>query len=141
MRIPVIILASLLPATLTWSQTRELGGEGELLDGIAAVVDSGIVLKSELGQRLDVVMGNLRRAQLEAPPEQRRPLPPLSIIESQVLDQLILRQIQLQRAERFGIEVSDERLNQAISSIAGENGLTFDQMPAALAAEGIDYAM
>jgi peptidyl-prolyl cis-trans isomerase SurA len=141
MRIPALILLTLLPVAQTWPQTRELGGEGELLDGIAAIVDSGIVLKSELTQRLDVVMANLRRAQLEAPPEQRRPLPPLSVIESQVLDQLILRQIQLQRAERFGINVSDERLNQAISSIASENGLTLDQMPTALAGEGIDYAM
>ncbi len=135
------IPAGLLLATQAWPQTRELGGTGELLDGVAAIVDSGIVLKSELTQRLEVVMANLRQAQLEAPPEQRRPLPALSVVESQVLDQLILRQIQLQRAERFGIEISDEMLNQAIGSIARDNGLTLDQMPAALASDGIDYAM
>lgn len=141
MRYPILIATSLLLANQAWTQTRELGGTGELLDGVAAVVDSGIVLKSELAQRIDVVMDNLRRAQLEAPPEQRRPLPPLSIVESQVLDQLILRQIQLQRAERFGITVSDEMLNQTLTSIAQENGFTLDQMPAALASEDIDYAM
>jgi peptidyl-prolyl cis-trans isomerase SurA len=141
MRSLIWIPASLLLATQAWPQTRELGGSGDLLDGVAAVVDSGIVLKSELAQRMDVVMDNLRRAQAEAPPEQRRPLPPLSVVESQVLDQLILRQIQLARAERFGITVGDEMLNQALGSVARDNGLTLDQMPAALAAEGIDYAM
>lgn len=135
------IPAGLLLAAQAWPQTRELGGQGELLDGIAAVVDSGVVLKSELDQRTRIVMANLRQSQRQAPPEQRRPLPPLSVVEGQVLDQLILRQIQLQRAERFGIEVSDEMLNQALSSIAQDNGMTLDQMPQALAAEGIDYAM
>jgi peptidyl-prolyl cis-trans isomerase SurA len=124
-----------------WPQTRELGGTGELLDGVAAVVDNGVVLRSELTQRLDIVMANLRDAQRQAPPGERRPLPPLSVVESQVLDQLILRQIQLQRAERFGITVSDEMLNRAVSSIAEDNGLSLDQMPAAMAAQGVDYAM
>jgi len=140
---PQIWLAAglILAATQAWPQTRELGGTGELLDGVAAVVDSGIVLKSELAQRTDIVMANLREAQRQAPPEQRRPLPPLSVVESQVLDQLVLRQIQLQRAERFGINVGDELLNEALTSVAQDNGLTLDQLPNALAAEGIDYAM
>jgi peptidyl-prolyl cis-trans isomerase SurA len=141
MRFLILIPAGLLLANPAWTQTRELGGTGELLDGVAAVVDSGIVLKSELSQRVEVVMANLRQAQRDAPPEQRRPLPPLSVVESQVLDQLILRQIELQRAERFGIDVSDEMLNQAISTVARDNGLTLDQMPTALASEGIDYGM
>ena len=128
-------------ATKAWTQTRELGGTGELLDGVAAIVDDGVVLTSELNQRVAVVMDNLRLAQAAAPPEQRRPLPPLSILEEQVLEQLILRQIQLQRAGRFGIVVSDEILNQALGTLAQDLGLTFETLPAALASEGIDYAM
>lgn len=136
------ILALLMVlATQAWTQTRELGGTGELLDGVAAIVDDGVVLTSELNQRVVVVMDNLRLAQGAAPPEQRRPLPPLSILEEQVLEQLILRQIQLQRAGRFGIVVSDEMLNQALGTLAQDLGLTFETLPAALASEGIDYAM
>jgi peptidyl-prolyl cis-trans isomerase SurA len=134
------IAAGVLLASQAWPQTRELGGTGELLDGVAAVVDSGVVLKSELTERLDLVMANLREQQRQMTAEERRPLPPLSVVEDQVLDQLVLRQIQLQRAERFGIVVGDEMLNAAISSVASENGLTLEQMPAALASEGIDYA-
>ena len=140
MRTLIFIAASVLLASQAWPQTRELGGTGELLDGVAAIVEDGVVLKSEVTDRLDLVMENLRVQQSEMLPEERRPLPPLSVVEEQVLDQLVLRQIQLQRAERYGIVVGDEMLNQAISSVANENGITLEQMPAALAAEGIDYA-
>ena len=85
------------------AQTRELGGTGELLDGVAALVEDGIVLKSELNQRIAIVIDNIRASQAQLPPEQRRQLPPLSVLEEQVLEQLILQQIQLQRARRFGI--------------------------------------
>jgi peptidyl-prolyl cis-trans isomerase SurA len=52
-----------------------------------------------------------------------------------------LKEVQLQRAERVGITVSDELLNQALSTVAENLGITLDELPAALAAENIDYAM
>jgi len=136
-----LFAALTISATQAWAQTRELGGTGSLLDGVAAIVDDGVVLKSELTLRVAVVLDNMRMAQLEAPPEQQRALPPVSMVEEQVLEQLILRQIQLQRAERFGIVVNDEMLNQALSTMSQDLGLTFESLPAALASEGIDYAM
>lgn len=141
--LPTILTATtlLLASPHVLTQTRELGGTGELLDGVAALVDEGIVLKSELNQRIGIVIDNLRASQAQVPPAQRRPLPPLSVLEEQVLEQLILQEIQLQRAARFGITVGDDVLNQSIASIARSNGLTLEQMPAALAQEGIDYAM
>ncbi|HEX6997400.1 MAG TPA: peptidylprolyl isomerase [Gammaproteobacteria bacterium] len=136
-----VLLGALLAAPQALPQTRELGSSGELLDGIAAVVDDGVVLKSELEQRLELVMQSLREQQAQLPPAQRRPLPPLSALERQVLDQLILREVQLQRAKRLGITVSDDQLNQALSNVARNLGLTLEELPAALAAEGIDYAL
>jgi peptidyl-prolyl cis-trans isomerase SurA len=121
------------------AQTRELGSSGELLDGIAAIVDDGIVLKSELEQRLALVIATLRQQQAQLPAQQRPQLPPLSVLEQQVLEQLILEQVQLQRARRIGIQVSDQVLNQALSNVAASLGLTFEQLPAALASEGLDY--
>ena len=121
------------------AQDRELGAGGELLEGVAAVVDEGVVLKSELTERLELVMQNLQRQQAEAPPEQRRPLPPVSVIEQQVLDQLILREIQLQRADRVGITVSDDLLNEALSRVAQNLGYTLEELPTVLASQNIDY--
>ncbi len=117
---------------LAHGQTRDLGAGGELLDGVAAIVDEGVVLKSELERQVAVIIERLR--------QQDTQLPPLSVLESQILDQLVLRRIQLQRAERFGIQVSDDFLNQTLSQVAQENNLTLEQLPQALEADGIDYA-
>jgi peptidyl-prolyl cis-trans isomerase SurA len=131
------ILVQWLPAA--GAQERGLGAGGELLDGVAAVVNEGVVLKSELAERLDLVMKNLNRQQAEAPPEQRRPLPPAAVIEQQVLDQLIVREVQLQRANKVGINVSDDMLNEALSRVAQNLGYTLEELPAVLAAQNIQY--
>src|SRR5690606_14842744 len=72
--------------------------------------------------------------------QQRSQLPPLSVLERQVLEQLILEEVQVQRARRLGIQVSDQMLNQALANVAANLGLTFEQLPAALASQGVDYA-
>ncbi len=46
----------------------------------------------------------------------------------------------MQRADRLGIEVSDEMLNNALQTVAQQNKIEFDKLPEALAAEGLDYA-
>lgn len=122
------------------AQDRELGAGGLLLDGVAAVVDEGVVLKSELTERLELVMANLEQRQQELPPEQRRPLPPVSVIEQQVLDQLIIREIQLQRARRIGINVNDDMLNEALGRVAQGLGYTLEELPTFLASQNVNYA-
>ena len=134
-----VALGIWLPTSAS-AQDRELGAGGELLEGVAAVVDEGIVLKSELSERLALVMQTLEKRQAELPPEQRPPLPPMAVIEQQVLDQLILREIQLQRADRVGITVADDMLNEALSRVAQNLGYTLEELPAVLAAQNIDYA-
>lgn len=121
-------------------QTRELGSTGEMLDGIAAVVEEGVVLKSELQTRVQRVIQNFRQQQVQLPPEQRTQLPPLSVLEDQVLDQLILEEIQVQRANRIGIVIGDDILNQLLSELAASLNMTLEQLPEALAAENLDYA-
>jgi peptidyl-prolyl cis-trans isomerase SurA len=132
------VLAAWLPPPVS-AQDRELGAGGELLDGVAAVVDEGLVLQSELSERLALVMQNLEQRQAELPPAERRPLPPAAIIEQQVLDQLILREIQLQRADRVGITVNDDLLNEALSRVAQNLGYTLEELPTVLASQSIDY--
>ena len=57
-----------------------------------------------------------------------------------MLARLILTEIQLQRAERIGLQISDAALNDSITRIAEQNGGRFEDMPALLARDGIDYA-
>ena len=49
-------------------------------------------------------------------------------------------EIQMQRADRIGIQISDQMLNQAIAQIAQTNNMRFEDLPAILAEDGIDYA-
>jgi peptidyl-prolyl cis-trans isomerase SurA len=138
------LLASLCAASsfgsIALAQDRELGAGGELLDGVAAVVEDGVVLKSELTDRIALVVKNMRAQQEQQAAEQRRPLPPQSILETQVLDQLVLREIQLQRAKKVGITVSDDMLNQALSRVAENNGYTLEELPTLLASQDISYS-
>jgi len=46
----------------------------------------------------------------------------------------------MQRADRAGIKVSDEVLNNALRDLAEQNRITLAQLPEALASQGIDYA-
>ena len=128
-------------ATTATAQNKELGSTGELLDGVAAVVDEGVVLKSELDESMQNVMENLRQQRAKQPADQRQQLPPTSLIEKQVLEQLIVKEIELQRAKRLGITVGDDMLNQALSRVAQNLGYTLAELPAVLAGEKIDYAI
>ena len=132
---------TVLVSSSALAQTRELGSNGTLLDGIAAIVDEGIVLKSELSARLELVIDSVRAQQAQLPPEQRPQLPPLSVLEQQVLDQLIVQQVQLQRADRVGITIGDDRLNEALARVAEGLNITLADLPNALAEENIDYTM
>ena len=140
-RSTIICLLSLTLATgsTALAQNRELGSSGQLIEGIAAIVDEGIVLRSEIALRTSLFLDNFNMSQAQLPQEQRSTLPPMSIVEEQILEQLIIKEIQLQRAERFGIIIGDDILNDAMSQVAQGIGVPLEQLPAALAAEGIDY--
>ena len=75
-----MMMALFIGTHQAFPQTRELGGTGELLDGVAALVDTGVVLRSELNQRVQMVVDGLQRVQEQLPPEQRQPIAPLPII-------------------------------------------------------------
>jgi len=110
----------------------ELSDSGRMLDGIAAIVNEGVVLKSELEAQTEAIRTRAG--------EQGMQLPPADVLEEQVLERLIMEQVQIQRAERFGIQISDQMVNQALARLAAQNNIPFERLPEALAADGIDYA-
>ena len=111
---------------------EELSDTGEFLDGVAAIVNEGVVLKSELNRQQDLIIQRALQEDI--------PLPPAHILREQVLERLIVEEIQRQRAERIGIQISDQMLNTAIAQIAQNAGIPFEEMPARLAEDGVDYA-
>ncbi|MEO7385941.1 MAG: peptidylprolyl isomerase [Gammaproteobacteria bacterium] len=127
----LLAVALVVATSPAGAQTRELSGSGELLDGIVALVNDGIVLKSELQGETDRIVARLQ--------QQGTQLPPAQILNKQVLDRLITEQLQLQRADKVGIKVSDETLNQALANIAQRNNVPLAELPSLLAKEGVDY--
>lgn len=109
----------------------ELSETGEFLDGVAAIVNEGVVLKSQMLDQLATIT-----ARAEA---QGMQLPPDGVLEEQILERLVLSEIQLQRADRIGLVVSDEMLNRAIAGLAQQNGMAFEDMPRLLAEDGLEY--
>ena len=128
----------LLPISLgialmaTTPLARELSETGQFIDGVAAIVNEGVVLTSELNRQQDLI---IQRAT-----GQNMQLPPAHELREQVLERLILEEIQLQRADRVGIQIADQMLNTAIAQIAENAGVKFEDLPAIMANDGIDYA-
>lgn len=105
--------------------------ERRLLDQVVAIVDDEAILQSELNARVNTIIGRLSA--------QGTGLPPRSLLEERVLEQLISESIQLQMAENMGMRISDNELNETLTNIARSNGLTLAQFEQELAQEGVTY--
>lgn len=89
----------------------------QVLDKVAAIVDEGVVLQSELELRLEEI-----RAQSGG-----RPLPPPAELQTQVLETLIVENLQMQLAERMGIRYDDDTINSVMQTLAQQNNISFDE--------------
>ena len=101
------------------------------LDRIIAVVNEDVIMKSELEAKMRTVRGQIQ--------QQGARVPPASIFERQVLDNLIQNRIQLQLAVRAGIRVDDESLNRTIGNIAAGNNVSLTQFREILEQDGYSY--
>lgn len=101
------------------------------LDRIIVVVNDGTILQSELDRSMDEARDQIAKRKLAAPPEE--------ILRAQVLDRLILQRVQTQRAEQAGIRIDDRELNEVLTNIAKQNGLTLSGFADAVRSDGLDY--
>ncbi len=98
------------------------------IDRIAAIVDDSIIMHSELEARMDSVKRQMGGQ-----------IPPDSLLRPQVLERLILENIQLQMADRGGVQISDQQLTDTVKRIAKQNGMTIEQFSKALEKDGLSY--
>jgi peptidyl-prolyl cis-trans isomerase SurA len=101
------------------------------VDGIVAVVDESVILRSEL----DTAVANVL-AQNAARAEQ---MPPRNVLERQVLEQMIVLRVQVDRANELGIRINDAQLEQAIASVAQGNGMQPAQLRQRVEADGLSW--
>ena len=108
------------------------GSQNNSIDRIVAVVEDDVILQSELDAAVQAV-----QQQYAGHSDQ---LPPLNVLQQQVLDRLVLMKLQLQRADDQGVRVSDQDVDQAVSGVAEQNKMTPDQLRAAVEQTGQSFA-
>lgn len=101
------------------------------LDAIVAVVNDDVVVQSEIDREVALVIPQLQ--------QQGTAVPPPDQLHKQVLERLILKRLQQQRAEELGLAVDEASLVEAMSNIAARNGLTLPELAATLEAGGIRF--
>lgn len=94
--------------------------EKVVLDKIAAIAGDGIILESQLNEQYDLYQINFKKnnPNVTSPPEK--------LIKEQLLERAILVELQLQRAKRAGVRISDQELTQYIARIAASNNLSLE---------------
>lgn len=125
--VKIITLASLLMTnSLILAHAKE-----QQLDKVAAIVNSSVVLESEVQDLLENIKTQAKTSNQDLPSDKA--------LRTQVMDKLINDSLILQIGERMGVQVSDAQLDQTISNMASENKLTLAQFREAIISEGGDY--
>ena len=119
------MLAGLISMPLHAQQIEEI-------DSIVALVEQDVIMRSELDTAIKGIVERIRA--------QGGNLPPQNLLETQVLERLVIRKLQLQRALQTGIRVSDADIDQAVTGLAQQNGLSIIQMRQVIESDGEDFA-
>ncbi|HBY88342.1 MAG TPA: peptidylprolyl isomerase SurA [Colwellia sp.] len=126
-RIKALLLASsLIITTMASVQAKE-----ELLDRVAAIVDSGVVLESEV----DDLLVNIK----QQAKKNNQSLPSDKALRIQVMDKLINDTLLSQLGQRMGIQISDAQLDQTLNNMAKEDKLTLAQFRQQVIDDGTSY--
>lgn len=123
------LIATLIAASLFAHAT--LAASPVEVDRIVAVVNSEVITKAELRQRVEQVTRQLNR--------QGTPLPPSDVLERQVLERQIIERLQIQLAGETSLRVDDVTLERALGRIADNNKLSMTDFRKALERDGITW--
>ena len=102
------------------------------IDSIVAQVDDDVILRSELDLAVAGIVDRVRAS--------GESMPPMHLLEGQVLERLIIRELQIQRAMQTGIRISDADIDQALVALAQQNNMTVQKMRQVIEADGEDFS-
>jgi peptidyl-prolyl cis-trans isomerase SurA len=132
-----VIAAGVLAATLILSTPAGAqalsNGNAQVADSVVAVVNDGVITQRELDERTRLVAQRLQ--------QQNAPVPPVDQMRQQVLDQMVLERIQLQRAKEDGINIDDATVNRTLTRLAQQNQMTLDVYRSRIEAQGVPWAV
>ena len=121
-KLNLIALISIISITLSTSYAAD-----KTLDGIAAIVNSDVIMVSELKDAVQQA-----RTQLKTPVSEDK-------LFKDVLEKLIMDKLQVQKAKSIGIKIDDAAVDTAMGTIAEQNNLNLQQLRTAIIERGINY--
>ncbi|WP_293037792.1 peptidylprolyl isomerase [Paraburkholderia sp.] len=124
--------AQALPAGSGQSSTSHAADSGQMVDTIAAVVNNGVITQRELDERVAMIARRLN--------QQKAPVPPTDQLRSQVLNQMVIERIQLQKAKEDGIVVDDAAIQRTLERLAQVNGMDLATYRSRIEAAGVPWS-
>lgn len=103
----------------------------ELVDRIVAVVNTEVITRHELDERIERVRQDLAA--------RKTPLPERGALERQVLERMIVETVQLQHAKETALTVDEVQVDQALVRIASSNNMSLPQFREALERDRIPF--
>jgi peptidyl-prolyl cis-trans isomerase SurA len=131
-RLRIALTAVLILSGVAAGPAAAQSGAKTPIDSIVALVEEDVILRSELDVAVAGIVERVR-ASGEA-------MPPMHLLERQVLERLIIRELQVQRALQTGIRVSDADIDQALTGLAQQNNMTVQQLRQVIEQDGEDFA-
>lgn len=125
------MMKSALLSIVLLIMTSPLAAQEIKLDSVAVIVDQGVILESEIQELITTVKRNAV--------VNNQSLPSDRALRTQAIERLILNNLQMQMADRMGIQISDPQLDQTIRNIAQNEGMTLEQLRSQIALEGLTY--
>lgn len=122
----LILSSTLLLASITQVSAKEIE-----VDRVAAVVNSGVVLESEVKDLISSIKLQAKK--------NNQTLPSDKALRIQVLDKLINDSIIMQMGDRMGMKISDAQLDDTLSNMSQENNQTLEEFRQMLVSEGENY--
>jgi peptidyl-prolyl cis-trans isomerase SurA len=110
-------------------------GHAELVDRVVAIVNDDCIALSELNERLEPFIRELREA--DYPEEAKRQM--LFKVRQEVLNKMIDEKLAHQASENLKVRIDDRDVDQQIERIKSDNFLTDEELRASLAARGYTF--
>ena len=111
----LLLFITLIPAVAQAAQDPAPASRSVSVDRIVAIVNNDIITRIELDREEKMAMDTLRR--------QGTPLPARDVLDKQLLERLITKNVLTQYARQTGLRVPDSDLDQALERIAADNKL------------------
>lgn len=124
-------LSQLIAATLLCCTSISAVAAEREIDRVAAIVDNSVVLESDI---VDIVERVKRNAAAQG-----QTLPSDAALRTQATERLISTNLQLQMAQRMGMQISDSQLDDTIRNIAAGEKLSLEAFRQQVVAEEGNY--